>query len=121
MSDNRKDVRQDAETFLRKNKSIVDVSDSENSVSIDNRSAVLWYIKLPTWTDSVYVAGIKLLVLVFGCVFLWQIARKNDGIIKLIEIMIEHGKVGYLAIVTAFYFLAKSILLSVNQNISNKP
>jgi len=119
MTDTQKSAIQNAEALSEKNKSIVDIGNN-----IDNKFPVPWYIKLPTLSDSLYGAGIKLFVLVFGGIFLWQILREDDGIVglivKLFEMTIEHGKVGYLAFATAFYLLSKSVLLLVNQNRSNK-
>jgi len=35
---------------------------------------------------------------------------------ELYEITMKHGNIGYLAIAATFYFLAKNILLFINQS-----
>ncbi len=92
----------------------------ERNKNIATQQKVPWHSKLELGTNSIYSTGIKALVFVFGCGFLWQILRGDSEIIKLIEMTIDHGKVGYLAFATAFYLLAKNIFLFVDQNRSNK-
>lgn len=77
-------------------------------------------MKIQFWTRSVYIAATRLLIILFGFTVLYQIFNAEIDLIEVVkdlyEITMEHGNIGYLAIATALYFLAKNIVLFINQS-----
>jgi len=87
---------------------------------IDIQEEAPWYVKIQFWTRSVYIAATRLLIILFGFTVLYQIFNAEIDLIEVVkdlyEITMEHGNIGYLAIATALYFLAKNIVLFINQS-----
>jgi len=93
---------------------------SRKNRDIDIQEEAPLYVKLQFWTSSVYIAATRLLIILFGFTALIQIFYLKTDLMKdvkeLYEITMEHGNIGYLAIAATFYFLAKNILLFINQS-----
>lgn len=64
------------------------------------------------WIDTVYSALKKVLGITFGVILLVSITRNDEKIATIrdfYEIALEHGNIGFLALVVAIFLLARSI------------
>lgn len=68
------------------------------------------------WIDTVYSALKKVLGITFGVILLVSITRNDEKIATIkdfYEIALEHGDIGFLALVVAVFILARSIPLLI--------
>ena len=96
----------------------------EDSRNLEDPKEAPWHIKGVFISESLTIIGTRVLLIALGIVILSQTIFGDIKVLELIqnlfELTVQHGKMGFLAFAAAFYFLAKSILLMVDQVISNK-
>ena len=101
-----------------------EIHDKNKEREVDTRQEAHNHVKFQDWISAFYDASIKALLVIFGSVFLWQIAKGDTDLVTLVEnlfgIAMEHGKVGYLALAAVIFFFAKGLFVFIRQSPSGK-